>query len=47
MIAMDNVSTKKTNTTATNVTNTASINCNNEKVRGCYICTQIYQQSYW
>ena len=31
MIAMDNVSTKKTNTIATNVTNTASINCHNKK----------------
>ena len=34
---MDIVSTKKTNTMATNVTTTASINCHSKKVRYCYI----------
>ena len=42
---MDNVSTKKTNTTATkkkntittNVTIAASINCHSKKVKDCYI----------
>ena len=44
IIAMDNVSTKKTNTIATktnniatNVTSTASINCHGKNVRDCYI----------
>ena len=37
VIAMDIVSTKKTNTIATNITNTASINCHCKKVRDCYI----------
>ena len=31
------ISTKKTNTMATNVTSTASINCHSKKVRDCYI----------
>ena len=34
---MDIASTKKTNTVATNVTSTASINCHSKKVRDCYI----------
>ena len=34
---MNNSSTKKTNTIATNVTSTASINWHSKKVRGCYI----------
>ena len=34
---MNIVSTKKTNTIATNVTSTASINCHSKKVRDCYI----------
>ena len=37
IIVMDIVSTKKTNTIATYVTSTASINCHNKKVRDCYI----------
>ena len=35
IIVMDNVSTEKTNTIATNVTSTASINCHSKKVRDC------------
>ena len=31
MIVMDNVSTKKTNTVATNIASTASINCQSKK----------------
>ena len=34
---MDNLSTKKTNTIATNATSTASINWHSKKVRDCYI----------
>ena len=34
---LDIVSTKKTNTIATNVTSTASINCHSKRVRDCYI----------
>ena len=34
---MDIVPTKKANTIATNVTNTAPINCHSKKVRNCYI----------
>ena len=34
---MDIVSTKNTNTIATNVTSTASINFRSKKVRDCYI----------
>ena len=34
---MEPVSTKKTNTIATNVTSTASINCRSKKVKDCYI----------
>ena len=34
---MDILSTKKTNTIATNVKSTASINCQSKKVRDCYI----------
>ena len=37
IIILDIVSTKKTNTIATNVTNTASINCHSKKVRHHYI----------
>ena len=37
IIAMDIVSTKKTNIIATNVMSTASVNCHNKKVRDCYI----------
>ena len=37
VIITDNLSTKKTNTIATDVTNTASINCYNKKVKQCYI----------
>ena len=38
MIVMDNASsTEKTNTIATNVTSTASINCHSKKVRDCYV----------
>ena len=36
-IFIDNVSTKKTNTIATNVTNTALLSCHSIKVRDCYI----------
>ena len=37
ILVMDIVSTKKTNTIATNVTSTASINCHSKKVSGCYV----------
>ena len=37
VIVMDFASTKKTNTIATNVTSTASINCHSKKVSGCYV----------
>ena len=37
IIIVDNVSTKKRNTIATNVTSTASINCHSKKERDCYI----------
>ena len=37
IIVWDNLSTKNTNTIATNVTSTASINWHNKKVRHCYI----------
>ena len=37
LTVMDIVSTKKTNTIATNVTSTASKNCHSKKVRDCYI----------
>ena len=37
MTVLDNVSTKAKNTIATNVTSTASINCQSKKVRDCYI----------
>ena len=40
IFAMDNLSTKKTNTVATkktNITSTASINYHSKKVRDCYI----------
>ena len=36
VIDMDNLSTKKTNTIATNVTSTASINYHSKKVKDCY-----------
>ena len=34
---MDIASTKMTNTIATNVTSTASVNCHSKKVKDCYI----------
>ena len=37
IFVMDILSTKNANTIATNVTQTASINCHDEKVRDCYI----------
>ena len=37
VIVMDFASAKKTNTIATNVTSTASINFQSKKLRGCYI----------
>ena len=37
VIVIDNVSTKKTNIIATNITSTASINCHSKKVRDYYI----------
>ena len=37
VIVIDNLSTKKTNTIATNVTSTTSINCHSKKIRVCYI----------
>ena len=37
IIVMDNVSTKKTDTIATNATSSALINCYSKKVRDCYI----------
>ena len=40
VIFMDIVSTKKTNTIATNVTSTASINCH-KKVKNCYILNTV------
>ena len=36
IIVMDTVSIKNTNNIATNVTSTASINCQSKKVRHCY-----------
>ena len=36
-LTMGNVSTKYTNTIATNVTSSASINCHNKKVRDFYL----------
>ena len=43
IIVMDNVSTKKTNISATNILSTASINCHSKKVRDCI---QFYMQFY-
>ena len=37
IIAMNNLTTKKTNVITTNVTSTASINCYSKKVRDCYV----------
>ena len=37
VIVMNNLSTKKINTTTTNVTSTALINWHSKKVRDCYI----------
>ena len=34
---MDIASTKMTNTIATNVTSTASVNCHSKRVKDCYI----------
>ena len=42
IVAMDIVSTKKTNAIVTNVKSTASINCHNKKVRDCYITIDNY-----
>ena len=42
VIAMDIASTKKTNTIATNVTSTASINCHSKKVRDCFILHTVF-----
>ena len=41
IFVMDIVSTKRTNTMATNVTGTASLSCHSKKVRDI-ICTQLY-----
>ena len=41
IIVMDNLSTKKTNTIAKNVTSIASINCCSKKVGDCYILRTI------
>ena len=38
---MNIVSTKMTNTIATNFTSTASINCQSKKVRDCYILHRV------
>ena len=37
LVVMNNLPTEKTNTIATNVLSTASINCHSKKVRDCYI----------
>ena len=37
VIVIDNLSTKKKNTTATNPMSTASIKCHSKKVRDCHI----------
>ena len=37
VIVMNNLSTKNTNTGATNITSTASINCHSKKVGNCFI----------
>ena len=37
VIVMDNLSTKKTNAIATNVTSIASVNWHSKKVRDCYV----------
>ena len=37
VVVMNTLSTRKTNTMATNITSTASINCHSKKVRDCYI----------
>ena len=42
IIVMDNLSTKKTNTIATNVTSTASINCTVKKEGIAIFCIQFY-----
>ena len=39
---MDIVSTKMTNTIATNVTSSASINCHSKRVRDCYILHKVF-----
>ena len=44
---MDNVSTKKTNTIAINVTSTASINCHCKKVKDCYILHTVIDNYYY
>ena len=41
-IVIDNLSTKKTNTIKTNVTDTALINCHSKKVRDSYILHKFY-----
>ena len=42
IIAMDTIATKKTNTIATNVTSTASIDYYSKKDRDCYLLTKRY-----
>ena len=42
IIAMDTIATKKTNTIATNVTSTASIDYYSKKYRDCYLLTKGY-----
>ena len=41
LVAMNNLPTEKTNTIATNVLSTASINCHSKKVRDCYILHKV------
>ena len=42
IIVINNVSTKKTNTIATNITSTASINFYSKKVRDCFILHTVF-----
>ena len=41
LVVMNNLPTEKTNTIATNVLSTASINCHSKKVRDCYILHKV------
>ena len=41
IFVMDIESTKKTNTIATTVTSTVSINCHSKKVKNCYILHKV------